>query len=319
MRIINKWLQYLIISFVLTFISINITLAQNSAVENTQPNPLTCGTIIQSEFSAQYQLDIYTITLAPGDKLSLTTSSIGNLLTMRLVIFEPVTNRVIAFSGEFSSYVQLRQNPSLETDVLSARGTYIIWVANFTNGGRSGGDTAASKATGPTGGLGVYTLNVGCLLANGTQIAPGTSITPPTQPPASPTEVPQGVINGIPSLPAVDFSNAILASLTMGQFVSGQIPAEGNAIICFTFNNDAPQTFDLQFLRRAGNLNLGLGAISPSHKVVFQTVMISSDLLLTRFHVDEIGQHTLCIFKADVNPPATPQPTDFQIQGTLTK
>jgi hypothetical protein len=66
-----------------------------------------------------------------------------------------------------------------------------------------------------------------------------------------------------------------------------------------------------------GNLNLCLIVLSPDNKIVFQASLVTSESLTTRFTLPTAGTYTICVFRIDLLPPDSPQPTAFQVQATL--
>ena len=191
------------------------------------------------------------------------------------------------------------QRPSVETGILSERGLYSIWVES--------------------GGSGIYSLYVGCTLRDGTVINPGDNVPeelPPIQPPTPYTSF-SGI--GFPGLNPVDFGNAFRVPFNLGHVNEGEIPPTGDTVLGYKFEATSGNVLELSYTRISGNLNLGLVVLSADNQVVFQTSLVTSDTLSTRFTLPITGEYTIGIFRIDLIPPSSPEPTAFQIQGTLTQ
>jgi hypothetical protein len=132
--------------FVISVLQLSFLSAQDAIATK-----VNCGDTIEGEFISQSTEQIYTVTIAPGDKLKVGVIPIGNYLETRIYIYDPVGGVIYpGYNYNFS------KTPVVETDVLSARGDYAIYVANHQNAG-------------------VYTLYVGCTLRDGTVIEAGVS------------------------------------------------------------------------------------------------------------------------------------------------
>ena len=166
---------------------------------------------------------------------------------------------------------------------------------------------------------GVYTLYIGCTLADGTIIKPGDLPTPTPQPttPASSTGSSTTFSgHGFPGLPPVDFSNAVKVHLQNGTN-DGTIPISGDTILGYTLAAKKGDVLDLAFTRVSGNLNLGLVVLSPDNKVFYQASLVNTDTMDARFTLTTQGLYTIGIFRIDLIPPDNPQETSFTIQGKL--
>lgn len=285
----------LCLCLMLCFSLLHIGLAQTPSV------PVVCGQISEAELMNGSEYHDYAIQLRPGDKLSFIVDPIGDALAIAWDVLDP-NNSVIAADFARGQYheEQAGDNEVVENFEVGSTGRYIIRV------------TAQNVA-------GAYTLSIGCDPREGAPVNPGDPTATPATPP---TQIPQISIDiiptfGFPGLPPVDFSSAFLIPFTLGQTVNGQLPATSASTVGFTFNGQLGQRLNLQYVRKLGNLNVGIAIMSPTNKVVFQTVLISSDVLITRLQLDETGQYTIGVFRASVNSPITLESTSFELQGNI--
>lgn len=165
---------------------------------------------------------------------------------------------------------------------------------------------------------GAYTISLGCTLRDGTVINPG-DIPQEAQPTQASGENPVTTNfsgYGFPGLQPVDFTNAFLTNFNLGQISEGRIPPSGDSVLGYTFNANANDRFELTFTK-SGNLNLGLVVLSAENQVVFQASLVTSETMSTRLTLPTAGQYTIGVFRIDLLPPAAPEATAFQVQGTL--
>lgn len=297
----------------LVFASSIITSAQ-SAIS------VKCGDIIEDEFTIPREEKVYSIMMAPGDMIDITSSRIGDQLKINLVVRDPVGN-VVSFGGEDrGSDVRVTDNPATSTGVLSGRGDYLLLVANHARSklGELWSDDASYR-----GGIGVFTLYVGCTLRDGTKIAPGDAqpaggggdgglsgeATNIVTPPFSGT--------GFPGLPAKDFADGITIPFQMDIPNSGAINPGFDSVFGFTLDMNAGDKLDLTFTRLSGNLNLGLAVLSADNKIIYQASLVNAEKMSALFTLPAAGQYTIGVFKIDLLPPDTPENTAFQLTGKL--
>ncbi len=116
---------------------------------------VTCGQILEREFDAAHQVHDYKIMMEPGGTLNLRVVPIGGTLAVRAVVYEPASPQPIAESD----YVHEIRLP---TPKLSGRGIHTIRVTNSQY--RSGGGDSR---------VGVYTLEISCVLSDGSKVEAG--------------------------------------------------------------------------------------------------------------------------------------------------
>ena len=263
-----------------------------------------CGDIIESEFYQNRETHTYILSMKPKESFTVSIESTGEHLESRIKLYGPTGILLAESSG-------LKKAPSVESGILSARGTYNILVTN--------------ENLSSSGGVGVYTIYVGCKTINGT-INPGSSFQTKPTPAPLPTPTPRSAIpadapdftgTGFPGLASVDFADAVTVPLLLDKEMIGVIPLD-NQILGFTLDAAAGDTLDLSYTRVSGNMNLGLVVLSENNKVFFQASLVTSESLATRFTLPEAGQYTIGVFRIRLVEPAAVEPTVFQVQGSLT-
>jgi len=289
----------------LIFTSLTQVHAQSTATA------VNCGDVIEGEFTKNFEGFSYTIDLAPGDSMVINGSQIGDKLKYAVGLFSP-TGLEISRSNDGDT----SKSPSLESGILSGRGTYLIQVANSYL--RSDG----SQYNNNTGGTGVYSLAISCKLKGGKFIgpsgatestdetAPNTSVVTNTQPSTLPFSG-----NGFPGLAPVDFSNVTKIPLVTSQSVT--FSPTGSDVFGLTVDAKAGDKFSLNYTRLSGNVNLGLAVLSASNEVIFQASLVTSDMLTTTFTFPTAGTYTIGLFRVNLVMVANPQPTKIVIDGKI--
>lgn len=298
---------------ILTLLTLILPTMAQQEIQRGTPVPIECGESIDSEFTNNAEEQTFSINLSAGDRLDVSVVPLGQLNTFILV--NGPTNLGIAVSnGRMNEnevrVITLEPQPKITTGILGASGAYTIRIVN-TNFVNSGGYTFAQDRYGMgyrPGGIGAYTLYIGCTLRNGTVIEPGDSVQ--ESPPITTTF--SGM--GFPGLAPVDFSNVSTLPLEIG---SGTITPNNSEIVAFVFEASAGDIFQLDLQRRAGNLNLGLVVMSADNTVVSYGGLITGDTFSTRLTLPSAGQYTIGVFRIDLLPPSDPQATAFQVTGTI--
>lgn len=302
----------------LFFLTVVLSLPLNVMAQQAGATPVQCGTIIESEFTSDAQPQSYTIEVAPGDVLSVSATPLGDTLKLSLGIQAP-NDDFIGVGGDNASsgFANPSKDPSIQTGVLSARGRYIITAHNALIYPPSYWSPFDDDLP---GGIGVYTLYIGCTLRDGTVIEPGDA--PGTgggefSEDATSVNVPFSGF-GFPGLPSVDFTDAIAIPFQMGDAPNaGGINPGFDSVFGFTLDANGGDKFDLTFTRSSGNLNLGLAVLAPDNTVVYQASLVNAERMNTLFTFPAAGQYTIGVWKMDIAAPATPENTSFQLTGTL--
>lgn len=301
----------------LFFLSVVLSLPFN-VMAQAGATPVQCGTIIESEFTENRQIQQYELEMAPGDQFEASVTPLGDLLLTSVVAVGPSELPVASSpTSAGTTGTELTQTPTMATGVLSAHGTYIIFVAN-TRLDESG--DLYGYGTAQNGGVGIYTLYIGCTLRDGTVIAPGDA--PSTgsgefSEDATSVNVPFSGF-GFPGLPSVDFADAIAIPFQMGDIPNvGSIAPSFESVFGFSFEGSAGDTFALNFARLSGNLSLNLTVLSANNEVAYQASLVTSSSMSSTFTLPSSGTYTVGVSKSTVGAPATPENTTFQLTGTL--
>lgn len=294
--------------------------------------PVKCGDIVKDEFINNAEDHFYLLPMQPGESFDVALEPAGDDLKTLVAIYGSSGVR-IKISGD---YVQtgypyqwvnaVSQAPKLVSGKLSARGSYKIRVTNtavVVYGHQDLPNDKLAPENQYLGGVGAYTLSIGCTKADQTtRIEPGD--TAQSTPAAAPTGQVAAPVSssvpftgtGFPGLPPVDFSEVALVPLDLDIATAGALPLD-NQILGFTLDAKANDVLDLSYKRKSGNLNLGLVVLSATNKVVFQVSLVTSESLATRFTLPEAGKYTIGVFRINLMNPAKPQPTAFQLLAKL--
>jgi hypothetical protein len=278
-----------------------------------QSETVQCGDIIEGEFTAPAQRLDYRIELAPGDSLSVNGEGIGTSLAFMLALANPAGEAVVTSLTE-SGHSRPELAPSLFSDIVSARGSYTL-IAYNARVYESSGSLNFQDGWNDIGSVGVFILNIGCTLRDGTVIEPGENISESRD---NTTEgsssEPEFTGYGFAGLPAVDFSSIAQIPLVIGSPMSGAITPTGSEIFGFTFDGSENQRVTLDFTRISGNVNLGLALLYGDNTIVYQASLITSESMSTNLTLPFSGGYTIGVFRIDLLPPATPQASAFQVQ-----
>jgi len=302
--------KYILVLSILC-ISISIGFAQDV---RTSMFITECGSIVEGNFSSSYEAHGYQIDLNAGDSISTNVVPFGQGLETRISFFNPADQRIAYTDASLADRISTEVAPKLETSSLAANGQYTIYITNYnTNYGNVRG----------SGGIGVYTLYIGCTLRDGTIIEPGDTLETPT-PTSEPTVQPSPQITiddsnfiGFPGLPPVDFTNGVTIPLTLDNPNAGSISAGFEGIFGYSFSAEAGQTMSLDFTRTDGNLNLGVVLLSADNQVAFQASLVTSNTLSTELTIPASGEYTLGVFRIELIPPDAPENTTFTLTASL--
>jgi len=282
-----------------------------------------CGQIIEREFTANAQEHIYLLPMAPRESFEVSVKPFGDYLKTVLIFYGP-SGIMMGYTDDENSplaWADVKADPSLASGTLSATGKYRIRVTNTA----VSSDRLVSDKTSAFGGIGLYTLSIGCTNSDGGKIPPSANPLPTATLAPVATQTPHSALlensstftgTGFPGLPSVDFTNALTLPLPLGDSVIGVMPLD-EQILGFTFDAEAGDTLDLTYTRSSGNMNLGLVVLSENNEVFFQASLVTSESLSTRFTLPKAGQYTIGIFRISLVEPAKAEPTLFQIKGVL--
>jgi hypothetical protein len=268
--------------------------------QNT-PVPVECGNILEAEVPTDYVLSntapnahYYTLRLTPGDKLTVEVKPIGSAPNFFFRLHDPANTLI--FDTGWGNVPGGAER--LENYEVGATGIYTIGIGSQPPG--------------------AYTLSIGCIFRNGTVINPGdiisTSPGADNGPIVEVTRAFSGV--GFPGLAPIDMASVARIPMIPATPITGAVSATGGEILAYTFDADAGSKYTFEFSRLSGNLNLGLVVLSPDNTVAFQASLVVSETVATRLMLPSDGQYLIGVFRIDVNPPATAEPTAFQLQVT---
>jgi len=279
-----------------------------------EPVQVECGTIIEGEFTLNFEFHPYDLEVSAGDVLDLSVIPLGNQLEVGLTVNGPSGLGVAISRGEFYSdgeihVIRPEANPRINTGQLSANGRHRIGVMNHY---------LDRPFEGSSRGIGVYTLFIGCTLRDGTVIEPGDTIAddpPPVEdtnesPATTPAVAPAF---GFPGLAPVDFSNGVTVPLQAEAPNSGSISPGFEGIFGYSFSGNADETVTLEFTRQSGNLNLGIVVLSADNQVAFQASLLNSNSLTTEFALPVDGDYTIGVFRIELLTVDAPEATSFTV------
>ena len=329
---------YWVFTTVIFALAVLLHFAPTQVAYSQEGISVECGQILDAEFTDNLQEHIYLLDMAPRDSFEVSIQPAGDFLQTAIVAYGP-SGLVIAGNGETTIYhnswsplaYSVEKSPTLPSGILSATGIYRIRVANTWIMGENSdlnnfteGNTLLSEQK-YFGGVGLYTLSIGCTDRNGNKIEPGDIAQPTATPAPLPTATPRAALPsqqsgfdgiGFPGLAPVDFADAVTLPLLLDTTMTGVIPID-NQILGFTLDAEANGMFELNYARVSGNMNLGVVVLSENNEVFFQASLVTSESLSTRFVLPEAGQYTIGVFRISLVEPVDVKPTAFQITGSL--
>ncbi len=280
-----------------------------------------CGDIVRGEFTKPEEILDYVLYMEAGQIIRIQAIPVGDFLNFRTQVLEPAGN-LIYDSGEYDS--DLEHDPNVRTGTLSANGTYRIRLWNY--------------GWSSTGNAGVFSLHIGCILADGTEVNPGASAPaapPPPSPPspspplttsaraASPSSSPAvvamrpaaGGSEGLPGLTLSELAALPFEKIGLGRELEGEISTQGIQVAGLRFDAEQGTEVDLTFRRRSGNLNLGLILLDPYQQVAFQAALVVNSRVTPRLKMPIRGEYTVGIATIGPLPPSAAK-TGFTIALT---
>lgn len=250
---------FLFMLVALFIFSLNMPLyAQNETVQ--------CGDIVEGEFTAPAQRMDYRIELAPGDSLNVNSEGIGTSLAFMLALANPAGEPVVTSLTE-SGRSRPELAPSLFSDILSARGSYNLIVYN-DRVFESLGSLNFQNGSNDVGSVGVFVIEIGCTLRDGTVIEPGDSAPAPDSSTTGGDDRGGGFTGyGFPGVVSVDFLRGIEIPLMSGQ--PQTIPVGGDVAL-YTYDATAGQIATLSVSRLSGDISIGVTVINKdTNEIIF--------------------------------------------------
>ncbi|MEL6273077.1 MAG: hypothetical protein AAFU54_00110 [Chloroflexota bacterium] len=239
----------------------------NFALGQIEPTPVQCGTILESEFTVDRMEEDFVIEMAARDLLSASVTMLNPNVGAGIAIRDP-SSTIIDSSYQFGE-------ARVGEVIIGGTGTYLI------------------KASGT--GIGIYTLSIGCALANGIVIDPGESAnTTVVEDGATLIEVPAFVFPGIAPR---DFVDGIEIPLIAGQ---PQTVPVGSDVALYTYDAAAGQTATLTATRVGGDISAGIGVINrDTNEIVFIGGMPYTDSVSANITFPADGTYAIGIFRLD--------------------
>ncbi|MEL6406086.1 MAG: hypothetical protein AAFR81_17075 [Chloroflexota bacterium] len=263
-----------------------------------------CGDIIEGEFTSNYERHRYSLSLEAGAQVSANAVPVGDQLRLAIGLVSP-TGLVFrgsdpdAFISEGSYYIlRIQSSPSINSGVLSARGSYRFFINNYS----------WIRGLGESGGSGLYTFFISCTLRDGTVIEAGDNLASvsddntgsDSDESSSPAEpVVQSIFSGFgfPGVLAVDFSEGIEIPLTLGQ---AQTVPLGGDIALYTYGASAEEIVTLSVARVSGDISIGVTVINTeTNEIIFLGGMPSSNNLSVELTFTSAGTYAVGLFRLD--------------------
>jgi hypothetical protein len=283
---------YLLSLFVLLFTY------QVSSLSARQGIELNCGDILEAETSPNQTVHEYILNASAGTSINLRVEPLSPTFNVGIEVFDGGGSRLSRINAYAQGLAEVVENFVLPSSNLRLHiGGHFPTYENVY-----GFDDY----------LGAYTIYLGCTLRDGTVIEPGDT---PIE--SNHSQIPTFSGFGFSGLAAQDFIDGVFVPFVIGEPNIGRITANFNSVFGYTLNATESETFTLDFTRVSGNLSLALAVLSPDSETVFQAILVTSDMLSTRFTLPSTGQYTIGVYKIDLLPPDSPEPTAFQITGTL--
>lgn len=171
-----------------------------------------CGQIIDREFASKMEEHIYFLSIEPRWSFDVSVVPYGDDLQTIIALYGPTDKRIAITDGGggfMAGIFTVSKLPSVSSGVLSSRGPYKIRVAN-----EAMRDNRLYE--GGPGGVGYYTLKIGCTSDDGTKIKPGEILqSTPTSAPISTATTQSAQPN--PTSPSPQSGLKSLSFLTIGQ------------------------------------------------------------------------------------------------------
>lgn len=274
---------------------------------NTQPRiviPIECGDIRLEELTAENNIHEFDLNVSAGTFLNIIIEPIGNSLNPYMVLYDSSLNEILRLNSEHAGQIEQLTDYQISSSIPRIHLFGTVPNFNSTNGRQERGRS-----------LGAYTLQVSCILRDGTIINPGDTIPQINITPNATQPTFSGF--GFPGLASVDFTNVAAFPIESGAVMQGGITPAGGEIVGYTIAANAGDIVDLSFIRGGGNLNLGLIMLSQNNELVYQASLITSQVMSTRLTLPSQGTYTIGVFRIDLLPPAEPQATAFQIRVVL--
>jgi hypothetical protein len=255
---------------------------------------LECGDTILGQFDTPDDEVEYFINLNAGDVLVLSGTAPNAQFVIQFHAPPDWTERL----GESAP---LSFAPALTTVPAPTQGTYNVEADN-NKGGVSGG-------------LGLFGLQVGCIVQNGdVLIVPAERIRCVLCTIAGGTEAGGGNRASVLRLP--DTGSLDSTPLSLNSSANGVISRDGSELFIYTVEFTGTGTISLDLTRTSGNLDLGMAVIQGS-SILYQVGLLDSDTTQLRLVQLQEGEYTIVVYQVSVLLPTSPEETTFTLSVTL--
>ena len=293
-----------VILVVVSMLLVTVTMNSVSAQAAT---PVQCGDIVEDEFTTDGDMNIYTIEIQAGTSITVQGDPLGDTLDFIVVLLGPDNSQLyVGGQLDLNTAYFVVASPQIQSGVLSANGNYSIIAYNnsvFTPG-YDGDFLTGDDVWSTPGGVGVYTLFIGCTLRDGTVIEPGDTASPPAEivsgagsEAESAPAAPEFSGFGFPGVASVDFGAGIEIPLALGQ---PQTLPLANDIALYTYTASADEVRTLTLARLSGDISMGVTVINKdSNEIIFVGGLPSSDALSVALTFPSDGVYALGLFRFD--------------------
>jgi len=292
--------KYLIIAVLLLMLAPMIHAQESLTI------PVACGDIVEGEFTLDEQPQLYAIELSSGDGVDISAIALdSSTLSMTMALYAP--NDVVLWTvGERNGGIRAPMtNPRLITDNTTSAGTHTIVVYNsgLLPTGSLGSSYSFNDAW--QGGIGAYTLEISCVLRDGTVIEPSEILesvasdettTDTSADVASSSDTGQATYR-FSGLAPIDLIAEPEDTLTLG---AEQNISLGDATRLFIYDASADETRTFTMSRIAGDISMGLVVTNAdTDEMIFLGGMPSSDNLSVEITFLSNGIYRFGVFRLD--------------------
>ena len=307
MKIISKALCAVLLLSLLTGVGFAQSVVQDSAVD------VQCGSIIEGEFSDNFNHHTYRIDVNAGDSIQVIVEPLSELTKTFMFVVGPTRTPVAGsservqintsrFEVSSSNIYTALIRPTINTNVLPSSGTYDISIVNFSVGWYSTTNDAWSNVSSSSG-PGLYTMFISCTRRDGTEIEAGSIADTETELNLTDPDIADALAFapftgfGFPGLDARDFSDGIELPLILGQAQTAPIARD---VALYTYDASAEEVVTLNISRASGDLSIGVTVINKAtNEIIFIGGLPSSNNLSVELTFPTDGTYAIGLFRLD--------------------
>jgi hypothetical protein len=261
---------------------------------------IKCGDIIEGEFMKESEIFIYKLSLLPGDSVFLSVTPFGDTLEVAVALYTP-TGKFLKEATGVGPYAIPTRRPELDSGVLGGRGEYSIAVANAEILNLAA--TTFSQA-----GSGPFTLNVSCILKDGTIINPGDAVKSTPAPSDNAPVAPATIGSSLP-LPVAE--GAVSLPLTLAQPIT--VAVAPTITYSSVVKANAGDQYKVEITRQSGTAPLGIAVYDPAKTPIFALAMGSSSTFSAVIETPTAGEYTFVYNLAPLSGAAAAQAGVYQV------